>query len=107
MPGDFSLESGHVSYFGPEGYTVDADLTETETEQLWGLLESLEYRYDGRVSGGVMKGLMYHVTLWDLEQPEQVNLFVTTQLGVIYLNDREYEMVGDTKPLLGFLNNLQ
>ena len=51
----------------------------------------------------MMKGLLYHVTLWDLELVEQVNLFVTTQLGVVYLNDREYEMVGDPKPLLEFL----
>ena len=107
MPGGFSPESGHVSYFGPEGYSVDADLTDPETEQLLGLLEDLDYRYNGRVPGGVMKGLMYHVTLWDLELPEQVNLFVTTQLGVVYLNDREYEMVGDTGPLLKFLDKLQ
>lgn len=103
MPKDFSPENCHVGYFGPEGYTVDADLTEAETDQLWTLLESIEYRYDGRVPGGVMKGELYHLTLTDLELPEQVNLFVTTQLGVVYLNDREYEMVGDTEPLLEFL----
>ena len=107
MPKDFLPESCHVGYFGPEGYTVDADLTEAETDQLWTLLESLNYRYNGRVPGGVMKGLLYHVTLTDVELPEQVNLFVTTQLGVVYLNDREYEMVGDTEPLLEFLGQLQ
>lgn len=107
MPKDFAPESCHVGYFGPEGYTVDADLTEAETDQLWELLESLNYRYNGRVPGGVMKGLLYHVTLTDLELPEQVNLFVTTQLGVVYLNDREYEMVGDTEPLLEFLGQLR
>ena len=107
MPRDFSPESCHVGYFGPEGYTVDTDLTEAETDQFWTLLESVEYRYNGRVPGGVMKGLMYHVTLWDLELPEQVNLFVTMQLGVVYLNDREYEMVGDPEPLLDFLGQVK
>ncbi len=107
MPKGFSPESCHVSHFSAEGHTVDAELEEAETRQLWKLLESLNYRYNGRVPGGVMKGLMYHVTLWDLELPEQVNLFVTTQLGVVYLNDREYEMVGDPKPLLEFLGQLQ
>lgn len=107
MPADLAPESCHVGYFSPEGYTVDADLTEAETDQLWELLENLNYRYNGRVPGGVMKGLLYHVTLTDVELPEQVNLFVTTQLGVVYLNDREYEMVGDTEPLLEFLGQLQ
>ena len=107
MPKGFSPESCHVSHFSAEGYVVDADLTEEKTEQLWDLLEGLDYCYNGRVSGGVMKGLLYHLTLTDLELPEQVNLFVTTQLGVVYLNDREYEMVGDPKPLLELLNELK
>lgn len=106
MPKDFSPESCHVSHFSTETYSLDADLEEVETAQLWELLEGLTYRYNGRLPGGVMKGLLYHVTLTDVELPEQVNLFVTIQLGVVYLNHREYEMVGDPKPLLEFLEQL-
>ena len=107
MPKDFSPEGCHVTHFSAEGYTVNAELTEEETEQLWGLLESLDYCYNGRVPGGVMKGLLYHLTLTDPELPEQVNLFVTTQLGVVYLNDWEYEMVGDSETLLVFLGQVK
>ena len=107
MPKDFSPQDCHVSHFSAEGYSLVADLAEAETEQLWELLDDLHYRYNGRLPGGVMKGLLYHVTLWDLELPEQVNLFVTTQLGVVYLNDREYEMVGDPEQLLVFLGQLR
>lgn len=107
MPKDFSPESCYVYLFDWQGDVTNVELAKKETDQLWELLESLDYRYDGRVSGGVMKGEMYHLTLTDLELPEQVNLFVTTQLGVVYLNDREYEMVGDPKPLLEFLGQLR
>lgn len=107
MSKDFSPEGCHVYQFGWKGDVLDVELTDVETELLWTLLESLNYRYDGRVPGGIMKGELYHVTLWDLKLPEQVNLFVTKDREIVYLNDREYEMVGDTEPLLNFLEQLQ
>ena len=107
MPKDFSPETCHVGHFGWDGSMVNVNLTEEETARLWALLDDLTYRYNGRLPGGVMKGLQYHLTLTDLEIPEQINLFVTTQLGVAYLNEREYKMVGDSGPLLEFLDQLK
>jgi hypothetical protein len=107
MPKDFSPETCHVGHFGWDGSMVNVNLTEEETARLWALLDDLTYRYNGRLPGGVMKGLQYHLTLTDLEIPEQVHLFVTTQLGVVYLNEREYKMVGDSGPLLEFLKQLK
>ena len=104
MPKNFSPEYGTVIYYEWN------DATELKTEELqtlWSLLDDLEYRYDGRVSGGVMKGELYHLVFTDWEPVEQVNLFVTKKLGIVYLNDREYKMVGDTGPLLEFLNQLK
>ena len=54
-----------------------------------------------------MKGEVYHLSFFQLQEPvEHVYLFVTKSRGVVYLNDREYDMVGDTKPLLDFLENV-
>jgi hypothetical protein len=105
MPKDFYPESCHVNDFFASG--SGRYLTKEETQSLWSLMEGLEYRHGGRVPGGVMKGELYHVSFFQLQEPvEHVYLFVTKTLGVIYLNDREYKMLGDTKPLLDFLDGL-
>ena len=109
MPKGFQPESGHVGFLGWDDFDwgIDADLSEEGLQRLWTYLDALEYRYDGRVPGGVMKGEMYHLTFFQQEPPELVYVYVTKALGVVYLNDREYEMVGDTKPLLEFLDGLK
>ena len=105
MPKGFQPESCHVNDFFGTG--SGRGLTEEEMQSLWELLEGLEYRYAGNVPGGVMKGEVYHVSFFRLREPaEHVYLFVTKSLGVLYLNDKEYEMLGDTKPLLDFLNGI-
>lgn len=104
LPKDFQPESGHVNDFE---WAEGLDLSEVELHTLWEKLNALEYRYDGRVSGGVMVGEMYHLTFFQQEPPELVDLFVTKTRGVVYLNDKEYEMVGDTAALLEVLNNLR
>ena len=103
MPKDFQPESCHVNDFFGSG--SGRYLTEEETETLWSLLEGLKYRYRGNVPGGVMKGELYHVSFFQLQEPvEHVYLFVTKTRGVLYLNDKEYQMLGDPKPLLEFLD---
>ena len=105
MPKDFQPESCHVNDFFDAG--SGRYLTEEEVRSLWEMLEGLEYRYAGNVPGGVMKGELYHVSFFRLQKPaEHVYLFVTKSRGVLYLNDREYKMLGDTEPLLNFLNGL-
>ena len=53
------------------------------------------------------KGELYHVSFFQLQEPvEHVYLFITKTRGVLYLNDKEYKMLGDTKPLLDFLENV-
>lgn len=106
LPENFQPESGHVSDFFGSG--SGRELTDEELQSLWSLLNGLQYRYNGRVPGGVMKGELYHVSLFRLQEPvEHVYFFVTKTLGVVYLNDKEYDMIGDTAPLLTFLDNLQ
>lgn len=105
MPKDFQPESCHVNDFFGAG--SGRYLTEEEVRSMWEMLEGLEYRYAGNVPGGVMKGELYHVSFFRLQEPaEHVYLFVTKSRGVLYLNDREYKMLGDTEPLLNFLNGL-
>jgi len=105
MPKDFQPESCYVNDFFGSG--SGRYLTEEEIQSLWKLLEGLEYRYAGIVPGGVMKGELYHVSFFRLQEPaEHVYLYVTKSRGVLYLKDKEYKMTGDTKPLLDFLENV-
>lgn len=82
-------------------------LSDQETGTLLTLLDGLKYRYDGRAPGGVMKGLLYHLSFFQSEPAELRHLFVSRQLGIVYVNDCKYEMIGDTTPLLDFLGSLK
>ena len=104
MPEEFSPEQCRVNYFD---WNDSIKLTGEDLQTLLGYLNGLEYRYDGRTLGGVMKGELYHLSLFQSEPPELVDLFVTKQRGIVYIDDREYEMLGDTEPLLEFLDGLQ
>ena len=82
LPKNFQPESGHVSDFFGSG--SGRELTDGEMQSLWSLLNGLQYRYNGRVPGGVMKGELYHVSLFRLQEPvEHVYFFVTKTLGVV------------------------
>ena len=104
MPEGFQPEQCRVLY---SDWMDSMELTEAELQTLLTHLESLEYRYDGRVPGGIMTGKLYHLSFFQPKPDGLVNIFVTTRLGIVYMNDREYEMLGDTKPLLEFLGQLK
>lgn len=104
MPEEFQPVQCRVIYYDWE---ETAELTGEDLQTLWSYLEGLEYRYDGRTSGGVMRGELYHLSFFQPEPAELADLFVTAQRGIVYWNDREYEMLGDTKPLLEFLDQLK
>lgn len=104
MPEDFCPEHCYVVYYE---WNDNAELTGGEMQTLWALLNGLEYRYDGSIWNGVMKGELYHLTLTQREPPKQVNLFITKKRGIVYLDGREYEMLGDTSLLLDLLEQLK
>ena len=105
LPEDFAPESAHVSNFFDWG--EGRYLSGEEQQILWEHLNGLEYRYAGRLPGGVMKGIAYHLSFWQLEDSaDYVYVFITKELGVMYMDDKEYDMIGDTKPLLEFLDGL-
>ncbi len=87
-------------------WNESVQLTQEQMQTLLEHLDALEYRYDGRTPGGVMKGVLYHLSFFQRVENGTFDLFVTTQLGVVYADDKVYEMMGDTKPLLEFLSQL-
>ena len=86
-----------------DGITVTGE----ELDHLLSLLESLAYRYDGRAPGGVMKGQLYHLSFFQQEPAGLFDIFVSNQLGIVYVSGRIYEMIGDPAPLLDLLARLK
>ena len=103
MPEGFQPEQCRVMFYE---WNDSVEVTGENLQTLWTYLDELEYRYDGKALDGVMKGELYHLSFFQRDPAELVDMFVTTQRGIVYLDDREYEMLGDTKPLLEFMEQL-
>ena len=104
MPELSAPEQCRVTTFEWNG---DVVLTDQELDTLLTLLDDLQYRYEGRAPGGVMKGLLYHLSFFRSEPAEMHYLFVSRQLGIVYVDDCKYRMIGDETALLNFLDNLK
>ena len=83
------------------------EVTGEALDTLLRLLESLSYRYTGRAPGGVMKGQLYHLSFFQSAPVGLYYVYVSNQLGIVYVNDLKYEMLGDPQPLLDFLASLK
>ena len=85
-----------------EGVTITGE----ELSTLLSYLDDLSYRYDGRAPGGVMKGQLYHLSFFQSEPVGLFDVYVSTQLDIVYVNGLKYKMIGDPTPLLTFLDSL-
>lgn len=103
LPEDYRPEKAYVHYYE---WAESAELDSGEVENLLALLDSLEFRYNGRAFG-TMYGEMYHVSFFQPVENGLVDLWVTKKRDIVYIDHKEYEMVGDSRLLLEFLKDLK
>lgn len=104
MPEGYCPEQGWV--MNTFEWDESVELTQEQLQTLLTHLDALEYRYDGRTPGGVMEGILYHLYFFRSAENGSFSMFVSKQLGAVYVEEKVYEMLGDTKPLLTFLDQL-